>query len=85
MSDLNARLLQLSKLGKPRISLVGLDTMGWHASIDLPAPAGCKAQVASDFQASTPEQALDQLEQRLEALRGASIPEQIDNPRLTAA
>jgi hypothetical protein len=71
-------LQQLSRLGKPMVGIYGsCGPRGWHAALELPAPAGCKAQVASTFTHPNPESAVQQLVDRLEALRGASLGDQV--------
>jgi hypothetical protein len=81
-ANLSATLHQLTHLGQPRLTYITVGVPGWHAAIDLPAPPGCQAKVASDFAGKTPEAALQQLVDRLEALRGASVADQAANPRL---
>lgn len=76
-------LVRLSSLGDVGVSMVGvIGPRGWHAVITLPAPAGCEAKVRSTFDHRTPQSALQQLVDRLEALRGQSVAEQSANPKL---
>lgn len=41
----------------------------WHASIEIPAPKGCTAKVASDFKHRTHYEALRCVIERLDGLR----------------
>jgi hypothetical protein len=41
----------------------------WHASIEIPAPKGCTAKVASDFTHATHYEALRCVIERLDGLR----------------
>ncbi len=41
----------------------------WHASIEIPAPKGCTAKVASDFKHATHYDALRCVIERLDGLR----------------
>jgi hypothetical protein len=80
--NLSDTLKRLAQLGQPRLAYMTIGIAGWHANIELPAPPGCKAKVASDFTHLTPEGAVQQMVDRLEALRGTSVAEQATNPRL---
>lgn len=67
MSDeLERKLQSLCGVGEPRVSKL---SGGWHATIDIPAPPGCDASVKSDFGMSSPSAAVDQMIERLTALR----------------
>lgn len=68
MVDLEARLIELTHIGRPRLSQDSGG--GWYACIDLPAPPGCDAKIASDFGCATPSEAVTQMSSRLEAMRG---------------
>lgn len=84
--NLSFVLQQLSRLGEPDLHLGGLiSPKGWWASLQLPAPAGCTAKIRSDMTHKTPEAAVQQLVDRLEALRGSAVADQLANPRLAAA
>jgi hypothetical protein len=81
--NLSEAMVRLSELGDVSLSMIGVvGPRGWHASVSLPAPAGCEAKVRSTFDHRTPESALQQLVDRLEALRGSSLAEQSANPKL---
>ena len=68
MAELEEMLRATEALGE--VSLFKLSG-GWRASIDLPAPAGCQAKVSSDFDMPTPSDAVNQMLDRLNAMRRA--------------
>lgn len=59
--------MQLSEVGRPRLSK--RESGGWHAGVEFPAPRGVSAQVTSEFNHETPEDALRTVIDRLGGLR----------------
>lgn len=57
----------LSERGK--FSLTKFEDGLWHAWIEIPAPKGCTAKVASDFKHTTHYEALRCVIERLDGLR----------------
>jgi len=66
-ADLRTMLLELADIGRPRLHRC---TDGsWHCSVEFPAPDGVTAKVSSQFDHSTPEEALQTVLDRLGGLR----------------
>jgi hypothetical protein len=64
----DAMLDELAKVGRPRLYRTEKGT--WGASLDLPAPDGITAKVASDFDHPTHRDALACVMRRLDDMRG---------------
>jgi hypothetical protein len=67
MTDLRTMLMELADFGQPRLSQQ--DDGCWYACVKFPAPKGTRAEVASDFEHKTPEEALQCVHDRLGGLR----------------
>ncbi len=63
-----------------RLSILGMMAMyrhkdgTWSASLELPAPDGVTAKIASDFKNKTLLAALEQVEERLNGMRKVVVP-----------
>lgn len=64
---LSELLMELASIGAPRLSRG--ETGGWHASVKFPAPEGTTAEVRSNFDHHSPEEALQCVHDRLGGLR----------------
>lgn len=70
-SSLEAGLMELLKIGEPRVSFVKLLRSGWVASVDLNTDVlGMTGQIRSDWYHKTPSAAVNDLLERTAKIRG---------------
>jgi len=75
-------LAELTAIGRPRLSRMNSGL--WHCSIQFPAPEGVTAEVCSEFNHSSPDEALQCCIDRLGGLRDMlSVP--TPQPRVLTA